>query len=123
MGQIGCVVVGFDGLDISRGEKIYVLALLWQLMDAYTLSQLAKVDSRKTTPGTKTTQKDVIAWYNDHSGDDIPEIKKFNDPSISDSHGFWNILKRMSCEYEEYHKIENDLDYSDKSEKARYQNA
>ena len=43
--KLNFVLVGIGGSDIMEGNKTLTLALIWQLMRAYTLSLLSQVDS------------------------------------------------------------------------------
>ena len=43
--KLNFVLVGIGGSDIMEGNKTLTLALIWQLMRAYTLSLLSQVGS------------------------------------------------------------------------------
>ena len=48
------------GSDIMEGNQTLTLALVWQLMRAYTLSLLAKL----STDGKPVTEAQIIEWAN-----------------------------------------------------------
>ncbi|XP_046858889.1 plastin-3-like [Xenia sp. Carnegie-2017] len=76
-------LIGIGGEDIHNKTKTLVLALVWQMMRAYTLKilqNLAKSDK-------PLEDKEIIAWVNDklESAGKTSIIKSFKDPSISTS--------------------------------------
>merc|ERR1719483_10293 len=58
--KLNFVLVGIGGSDIMEGNKTLTLALLWQLMKAYTLSLLSKLNS----DGTPIVESEIISWAN-----------------------------------------------------------
>jgi hypothetical protein len=50
----------FPGSDIMEGNKTLTLALVWQLMRAYTLSLLSKLNE----DGTPIVESEIISWAN-----------------------------------------------------------
>jgi hypothetical protein len=50
----------FPGSDIMEGNKTLTLALIWQLMRAYTLSLLSKLNE----DGTPIVESEIISWAN-----------------------------------------------------------
>ena len=72
------------GCDIMDGNKMLTLALVWQLMRAYTLALL----SRLNPDGTPIVESEIIAWANNRlkkggKGDVV--IKSFQDKSLKDA--------------------------------------
>jgi len=55
------VLVGIGGSDIYEGNRTLTLALVWQLMRAYTLSLLSKLNEEDSAP---VEDKDIISWAN-----------------------------------------------------------
>ena len=53
--NLNFVLVGIGGSDIMEGNKTLTLALIWQLMRAYTLSLLSQVDSSSPSYAVKST--------------------------------------------------------------------
>jgi len=86
LGQQKCKfsLVGIAGKDLYDGNKTYILALLWQLMRAYTLSLLNKIKQLDQT-SAKETDKEIVVWANNklqEAGKGM-QITGFNDSSIS----------------------------------------
>ena len=74
----------FPGNDIMDGNKKLTLALVWQLMRAYTLALL----SRLNPDGTPIVESEIIAWANNRlkeGGKGDVEIKSFQDKSLKDA--------------------------------------
>jgi len=74
-------LVGIAGQDISEGNPTLTLALIWQLMRAYTLSVLTKL----ANSGNPITEKEIIQWVNDklaNSGKGS-SIRGFQDGTIA----------------------------------------
>ena len=72
------------GKDILDGNKTLTLALVWQLMRAYTLSLL----SRLNPGGTPIVESEIITWANNRlkeGGRADVEIKSFQDKSLKDA--------------------------------------
>merc|ERR1712002_295822 len=59
--KLNFVLVGIGGSDIMEGNKTLTLALVWQLMRAYTLSLLAKLNEDDSAP---IGDKEIIGWAN-----------------------------------------------------------
>lgn len=74
-------LVGIAGQDISEGQKMLTLALVWQMMRAYTLSILTAL----TGDAEPITEPEIIKWANEKlkEGNKTREIHSFQDPSIS----------------------------------------
>lgn len=77
-------LVGIAGQDILECNKTLVSALVWQLMQAYTmsiLSRLAQVDRN----GKPVDEAKIVEWVNNKlkASGKSSSIRGFNDPSIS----------------------------------------
>lgn len=59
--DLGFSLVGIGGKDIFDGNRKFILALVWQMMQLHLLSILRTVSSDQTK---KVTEKDVITWAN-----------------------------------------------------------
>ena len=57
---IGHLCQRFAGSDIMEGNQTLTLALVWQLMRAYTLSLLSKLNE----DGTPIVESEIISWAN-----------------------------------------------------------
>jgi len=78
--KLNFVLVGIGGSDIMEGNITLTLALIWQLMRAYTLSLLSQLNS----DGTPIVESEIISWANtrlEQAGKNI-SIKSFQDKKI-----------------------------------------
>jgi len=78
--KLNFVLVGIGGSDIMEGNITLTLALIWQLMRAYTLSLLSQLNS----DGTPIVESEIISWANtklEEGGKNI-SIKGFQDKKI-----------------------------------------
>jgi plastin-3 len=75
--KLNFVLVGIAGSDIMDGNKSLTLALVWQMMRAYTLSLLAQLNP----DGTPIVESEIIAWANSklEQGKKEISIKHFQD--------------------------------------------
>ncbi|VIO86952.1 Uncharacterized protein BM_BM7222 [Brugia malayi] len=82
--QLRFSLVGIQGKDIYDGNQTLTLALVWQLMRAYTLTVLAQCTQ---SGDSLATDKEIIAWVNKKlaSSERKRAIKSFQDPTISDA--------------------------------------
>ncbi|XP_074660837.1 plastin-3-like isoform X2 [Tubulanus polymorphus] len=73
-------LVGIDGGDIATMNSTLTLALLWQMMRAYTLNILMKVKQ----DGAPVQEKEIIAWANEKliQGGFKHQINNFKDPAL-----------------------------------------
>uniref|UniRef100_A0A914Z628 Calponin-homology (CH) domain-containing protein n=1 Tax=Panagrolaimus superbus TaxID=310955 RepID=A0A914Z628_9BILA len=76
-------LVGIQGKDIYDGNRTLTLALVWQLMRAYTLAVLA----RCTDNGNLATDKEIVRWVNEklQSAGKSTQIRSFQDSVIADA--------------------------------------
>ena len=63
------------GSDIMEGNKTLTLALVWQLMRAYTLSLLSQLNS----DNTPIVESEIIAWANQKLEEKGVKIRHFQD--------------------------------------------
>jgi len=85
-------VVGIDGKDLNDGNKTLTLAVVWQLMRAYTLSVLQKL-SGSTKP---IKDQEIVDWVNTKlsEGGKSSSISSFKDPAITTS---MPVLDLVDC--------------------------
>ncbi|CAL8091688.1 unnamed protein product [Calicophoron daubneyi] len=97
--QSGFSLVGVGGADIQEGKKTMTLALLWQLMRAYTLSVLTKLTKSQASKNAKEitenqtdlrpiTEAEIITWANrklEQTGkqSSISLLHGFGDPGLA----------------------------------------
>jgi hypothetical protein len=82
--QLNFSLVGIQGKDIYDGNQTLTLALVWQLMRAYTLTVLAQCTQ---SGDSLATDRDIINWVNEklQSSGKNSRIKSFQDPAIADA--------------------------------------
>ncbi|XP_037938775.1 plastin-3 isoform X2 [Teleopsis dalmanni] len=80
--QLKFSLVGIAGQDLNDGNATLTLALIWQLMRAYTLSIL----SRLANTGNPIIEKEIVQWVNNKLAEAGKQssLKNFNDPAIAD---------------------------------------
>lgn len=86
-GQLKFSVVGIGGTDIHEGKKKLVMALLWQIMRAYTLTVLQKC----TQTENPVTELELVDWVNNKlsSSGKTSKISGFKDSDIKTS---WPVI-------------------------------
>jgi plastin-3 len=60
-------LVGIAGQDLSEGNPTLTLALVWQLMRAYTLSILSQLAEDRGMSGG-IVEKEIVEWANNKVG-------------------------------------------------------
>lgn len=80
--EIKFSLVGIAGQDINEGNVTLTLALIWQLMRAYTLSVLTQL----AESGNPIVEKEIIQWVNNklQNANKTSSIRNFQDSSIAD---------------------------------------
>lgn len=81
--EIKFSLVGIAGHDINEGNVTLTLALIWQLMRAYTLSVLSQL----AQSGNPIVEKEIIQWVNTklQNAKKTSSIRGFQDSSIADA--------------------------------------
>ncbi|KAM7287021.1 plastin-2 [Ixodes scapularis] len=81
--KLGFSLVGVAGQDLSDGNATLTLALVWQLMRAYTLSVLTQLAGT----GHPIVEKEIVDWANSKlkSAQKTTQIRNFQDPCICDA--------------------------------------
>ncbi|XP_049881769.1 plastin-3 isoform X2 [Pectinophora gossypiella] len=79
---LGFSLVGIAGADINEGNATLTLALIWQLMRAYTLSVL----TRLANTGNPIIEREIVQWVNNKlaSAGKTSSIKSFQDEVLAD---------------------------------------
>ncbi len=93
-------LVGIEGSDITDGNKMLTLGLVWQLMRRNinnTLATLAK-------NGKELADTEIIAWANNEvaKGGKSSRIRSFSDPSLANGHFLLDVLHGMKPGYVDY---------------------
>ncbi|CAH0731563.1 unnamed protein product, partial [Brenthis ino] len=81
--QLGFSLVGIAGADINEGNATLTLALIWQLMRAYTLSVL----TRLANTGNPIIEREIVQWVNNklQAAGKASSIKSFQDEVLADA--------------------------------------
>lgn len=81
--QLGFSLVGIAGQDLNDGNSTLTLALIWQLMRAYTLSVLTQL----ANTGSPIVEREIVTWVNNKlsSCGKKSSLKSFQDSSVSDA--------------------------------------
>jgi len=79
--QLGFSLVGIQGKDIYDANKTLTLAVVWQMMRAYTLSILNKLSGS----GTRISDNEIIAWVNSKLSGAGIRVNGFRDGGLSNS--------------------------------------
>lgn len=81
--EIKFSLVGIAGQDINEGNVTLTLALIWQLMRAYTLSVLSQL----AHSGSPIVEKEIIQWVNTklQNANKTSSIRNFQDTNIADA--------------------------------------
>jgi plastin-1 len=116
--QNGFSLVGIQGADITDGQKMLTLGLVWQLMRkdiTLTLSALAQRLGKR-----EMTDAEMVRWANDMSrkGGRNTSIRSFKDPSIASGVFLLDVLNGMKSAYVDY-----DLVTSGSTDEEAYMNA
>ncbi|KAK5978433.1 Fimbrin [Trichostrongylus colubriformis] len=113
--QLRFSLVGIQGKDIYDGNQTLTLALVWQLMRAYTLTILAQcTQSGDSLPA----DKDIVAWVNRKlaSCGKTSSIRSFQDSSISDARVVLDLIDAIKPNVIDYSLVSN----SNNMENAKY---
>jgi len=111
--QLGFSLVGIQGKDIYDGIKTLTLAIVWQMMRAYTISVLERIAGG----GKRITDNEIIAWANQKlSGHGT--ISGFRDQSLSDAFPIAHMIEAIRGG-----TIDFSLLYTNPNEEQKLENA
>lgn len=116
--QLRFSIVGIDGKDLYDGIKTLTLAVVWQLMRAYTLSVLQRLsgsDKRITDP-------QIIKWVNSklEEGDKDSRIRTFKDPAIATALPVLDLVDAIKPESIDYDNVTAGDTEEDRLSNAKY---
>merc|ERR1712172_43566 len=118
--KLNFVLVGIAGSDIMEGNQTLTLALVWQLMRAYTLSLLSKLNE----DGTPIVGSEIISWANNKltEGGKSSQIKHFQDKSNKTALPIIDLIDAMKTGVIDYAVVKNGskLDGEDCLSNAKY---
>ncbi|KAH7640425.1 plastin-2-like [Dermatophagoides farinae] len=117
-------LVGIAGQDISEGNPTLTLALVWQLMRAYTLSILSKLtnhDSNGSSPNA-IVENEIIDWSNKklREAGKSSAIKNFQDSSISTAIPVIDLIEAIKPGSINYSQIYEGSTHEEKLANAKY---
>ncbi|VDO55104.1 unnamed protein product [Schistosoma margrebowiei] len=119
--QFGFSLVGVGGADLHDGKRTMTLALLWQLMRAYTLSLLTQLTEAEIAISGKLTHSNhgtsypieemkIIEWANQkliNSGKftKISTLSGFTDPNLKTSHAVIDLIEAIRPNTVDYNLV------------------
>jgi plastin-3 len=113
-------LVGIDGKDLFDGNPTLTLALVWQLMKAYTLTILTKLAGQDK--GHPIVEKEIVEWANHklQAAKKATRITGFNDPSIGDSFALIDLVDACKPGSIKYELVKTGPMHQDKLDNAKY---
>ncbi|XP_065576774.1 plastin-1-like [Artemia franciscana] len=116
--QLRFSLVGIAGQDISDGNPTLTLALIWQLMRAYTLSVLSQL----TDHGNPVVEKEIIDWVNSKlsSANKRSCLRSFQESSISDARVVIDLVDAIKPGTVNYEVVREGGTEEDKLANAKY---
>lgn len=117
--QLKFSLVGIQGKDIYDGSQTLTLALVWQLMRAYTLTILAQCTQ---SGDTLATDKDIVEWANKKlaASGKTSHIGSFQDATISDGHAICDLVDAIQPGSIDYSLIKSGGDEVSNLANAKY---
>lgn len=111
-------LVGIQGSNLLDGDKTFTLALVWQLMRAYTLAMLDKIAGQ----GHPIVENGIIEWTNNKlkAAGKKTFIQSFQDPVISDSRVICDLIDAIKANSIRYEVLKTDGQTQSKMDNARY---
>ncbi|XP_071440139.1 plastin-2 isoform X1 [Hetaerina americana] len=88
--QLKFSLVGIAGQDLNDGNATLTLALIWQLMRAYTLSILTQL----ANTGSPIVEKEIVQWVNNKltKAGKTSSLKSFQDSSLADARVILDLI-------------------------------
>ncbi|EFO97006.1 hypothetical protein CRE_18378 [Caenorhabditis remanei] len=117
--QLRFSLVGIQGKDIYDGNQTLTLALVWQLMRAYTLSVLAQcTQSGDSLPA----DKDIVAWVNEKlaASGKTTSIRSFQDPTISTGKVVLDLIDSIKPNVIDFGLVKGGQTNEEKMSNAKY---
>lgn len=117
--QLRFSLVGIQGKDIYDANPTLTLALVWQLMRAYTLTILAQC----TQSGeSMATDKEIIVWVNQklESAGKQSRLRSFQDSSIANARILCDLIDAIKPGTINYELIKGDGKPESNLENAKY---
>uniref|UniRef100_A0A915IIQ6 Calponin-homology (CH) domain-containing protein n=1 Tax=Romanomermis culicivorax TaxID=13658 RepID=A0A915IIQ6_ROMCU len=125
--QLRFSLVGIQGKDIYDGNPTLTLALIWQLMRAYTLTVLANCTKGISADGSDgapvlAADKDIIDWANNklRNGGKTSQFSNFQDSRLSDGKILLDLIDCIKPGSFDYGLITDGKSADDKLTNAKY---
>ncbi|CAH1731904.1 hypothetical protein AGLY_014190 [Aphis glycines] len=116
--QLKFSLVGIAGQDLNDGNATLTLALIWQLMRAYTLSVLTQL--AKT--GSPMIEKEIVTWVNNklQNANKSSTLKGFQDHALSDGRIVIDLIDAIKPGTINYDIVKEGGDAEDNLANAKY---
>ena len=86
-------IIGINGANISDGHKMFILAIVWQLMRCYTLKVIKSAVGNPSNE--KEADKIIINWCNQRITNTSHTFKSFSDSSLSNSQAILDVVESL----------------------------
>ncbi|XP_022160057.1 plastin-3 [Myzus persicae] len=116
--QLKFSLVGIAGQDLNDGNATLTLALIWQLMRAYTLSVLTQL--AKT--GSPMIEKEIVTWVNNklQNANKSSTLRGFQDHALSDGRIVIDLIDAIKPGTINYDVVKEGGDAEDNLANAKY---
>ncbi|XP_023242321.1 plastin-2-like [Centruroides sculpturatus] len=116
--QLKFSLVGIAGQDISEGNPTLTLALVWQLMRAYTLNILTQL----ANTGHPLVEREIVDWVNNKikSAGKNSFIKSFQDPIIATAHPVIDLIDAIKPDSINYSQVKSGDTEEERMDNAKY---
>ncbi|XP_050425977.1 plastin-3 [Adelges cooleyi] len=116
--QLGFSLVGIAGQDLNDGNATLTLALIWQLMRAYTLSVLTQL----ANTGSPIVEKEIVTWVNNKlsGANKQTTLKGFQDQGLSDGRIVIDLIDSIKPGTINYDVVKDGGEQEDKLANAKY---
>ncbi|KAG4075904.1 hypothetical protein HA402_003730 [Bradysia odoriphaga] len=116
--QLKFSLVGIAGQDLSEGNATLTLALIWQLMRAYTLSVL----SRLANTGSPIIEKEIVGWVNKklENAGKTTSLRNFQDSAIADGRIVIDLVDSIKPGSVNYDLVKSNGTEEDNHANAKY---
>nr|XP_018901459.1 PREDICTED: plastin-2 [Bemisia tabaci] len=116
--QLGFSLVGIAGNDLSDGNATLTLALIWQLMRAYTLSVLTQL----ANTGSPIVEAEITSWVNNklESAHKDTRLRSFQDSALSDGKIVIDVIDSIKPGIINYDLVKEGSTEEEKLANAKY---
>ncbi|XP_013406990.1 plastin-2 [Lingula anatina] len=121
--QMKFSLVGIGGTNIHEGNETLTLALVWQLMRAYTLSILAQLSEKSDgKEGKAVAETEIVQWANEKlsAAKKPTQIASFQDPTIADAKVVIDLVDAIKPGSIKYNLVKDGASDEEKLANAKY---